>query len=132
MSNVNGMVLNAEQVLGSSVAILTAQRKLKEFKDGKSTEKIIGARFDVVSPIKCFDSFSVKIEGCELLNVSDEEIVECCATLNPIFVKFEGFKGKLYNGYNNSINVSCSAKNVTIVNREEAMSEIDKMLDGDN
>lgn len=116
MSNVNNIELNEQQVLGSPTVLLVGQRELREYANGKPTDKIIGMRFDVVSPAKCYEKFSVKIEGAKPLNVTDEAIAEACATEAAIRVRFENFKGKIYSGLNNTgVNVSCSATNIIVV-----------------
>lgn len=132
MSNISGIILNEQQVMGASIVCLTGQRHLKEYKDGKSTEKVLGVRFEVVSPAKCFANFSIKIEDGKLLDVTDTEIESACMGLNPIFVRFEGFRGKIYAGSNSSVNVSCSATGVSIVSQDEAMEYYENLaLGGD-
>ena len=113
------LTLTEQQVLGSPVVYLVGQRLLKEYQDGKVTDKVIGARFEVVSPAKCFEHFSVKIENANLFDISDEAIAEACASLKPILVQFIGFTGKLYNGFNNTVNISCSATGIEIVTQEK-------------
>ena len=118
MSNISSMVLTQEQVLGTSVLILVGQKLLREYKNNVVTDNIIGIRVEVVSPAKCFERFSVKIPGIELLDISDEAIAEACKS-NPIYVKFNGFTAKLYNGFNNTVNISCSATGIEIVTQEK-------------
>ena len=110
--------LNAEQMFGDNKVILVAQSELKEYVDGKSTDRVIGVKIKVSAPGACFENFNVKIEGGKFLNFTEEEIEEACATMNPIWVRFVGFQAKPYI-MNNNICYSCSASSVEVVDEDE-------------
>ncbi len=124
------ITLNQMSAFGGKTAILTGQEPMREYKDGKATGNTVGMTFSVVAHGTNFTAYSVKVEGAKPLNFSDEEIAEACASLNPIFVTFEGFKGKVYS-INNDTNASCTAKSVKVVSRDEALAELD-LFGGDN
>ena len=54
MAKVNGLILNEIQILGGETACLTGQRELREYVNGKVSDRIIGTRFDVVAHTKNF------------------------------------------------------------------------------
>lgn len=122
--NMKNFTLGANQVFGGEYAILTGQAPLKEYKDGKATDNVIGMKFSVSAFKNNFENVTVKVEGAKALDISDEEILQANATLQPIFVTLEGFQGKPY-ANNGGMQVSCSAKAVKIVPREEVMSDVD-------
>lgn len=117
--NLKNLKLSAEQVLGADTAILVEQKPLFEYKDGKKTDNQIGMRFDVIAFHNgSLASTSVKVEGISQLDVTDEEIIKANKSLDFYFVRFTGFEGKPYNS-NNGMAVSCSAKSVELVNRDD-------------
>lgn len=129
--NMNKLNLKMEQVFGGNSAILIGQAPLKEYKDGKSTDNVIGMRFSVACFKNCFDTVTVKVEGAKALNFTDDEIAEACATLNPMFVTFDGFQGKPYSSNSGGIALTCSAKTIRVISKDEALNELD-VFGGDN
>lgn len=113
----NEIALTAEQIFGTETVILTAQGEQYEYVDGKKTDKISGCRFTVVSPMRNFQTFNVKIEGGKLLSLTEEEIDEACSSMKPIWVNFVGFKAKPYTGIK-GIAYSCSAEAVKIADMD--------------
>ena len=99
--NMNKLNLKMEQVFGGNSAILIGQAPLKEYKDGKSTDNVIEMSFSA------------------------------CATLNPMFVTFDGFQGKPYSSNSGGIALTCSAKAIRVISKDEALNELD-VFGGDN
>lgn len=115
----NEITLTADQMFGKSDVILTAQTEQYEFKNGERTDKVTGIKVSVVSPMRNFQTFNVKIEGGKLLRLTDEEIDEACASMKPIWVHFSDFKAKPYASSNGKgIAYSCSASGVEIVEKD--------------
>lgn len=116
----NEIALTAEQMLGKEECILATQSEVYEYVNGEKTDKLKGIRVSVVSPMRNFQTFNVKIEGGKLLRLTDEEIDEACASMKPIWVRFTDFKAKPYASSNGKgIAYSCSASEVEIVDNNE-------------
>jgi len=116
----NKISLTADQILGTDKVIVTAQTEQYEYVNGERTDRITGIKVTVVSPMRNFQSFNVKIEGGKLLRVTDEEIDEACASMKPIWIRFNDFKAKPYASSNGKgIAYSCSASGVEIVESDD-------------
>ena len=116
----NEIVLTDEQIFGTKTVILTDQSEQFEYINGEKTEKLIGIRVSVVSPMRNFQTFNVKVEVARLMKLTDEEIDEACASMKPIWVRFTDFKAKPYASSNGKgIAYSCSASDVEIVEADE-------------
>lgn len=114
----NVVHFNDIQTFGCEIAILTGQQEQFKY-DGKvRTDERLGVSISVAAQGQCFAAYNVKIPNGQLLPVIDEEIADACATMRPIFVKFNGFKAKPY-PKDNRIAFSCSAESVEIVTESD-------------
>ena len=116
----NEITLTADQMFGTDKVILTGQSEQFEYANGEKTDKLKGIRVSVVSPMRNFQTFNVKIEGGKLLRLTDDEINEACANMKSIiWVRFTDFKAKPYASSNGKgIAYSCSASGVEIVEKD--------------
>lgn len=114
----NNVYFNELQLWESKAVILIGQQDQFKY-DGKvRTDERLGVSISVAAQGQCFAAYNVKIPNGQLLPVTDEEIADACATMRPIFVKFNGFKAKPY-PKDNRIAFSCSAESVEIVTESD-------------
>lgn len=92
MIKITDIQLTLEQVAHSTNVLLIDCKPVKEFVDGKPTDKIVAYNYVVVAPQNKFANFSVKIEGASSL-VSSEQIQ---SNGGNIEVTFSGFIGRFF------------------------------------
>ena len=75
---------------GKHNVILTGVSPIKEFADGKYTDKILGTYVDAVFPAHAFDKVTFAVDTINALSdITEEEIRTACETLKPLWICFQ-------------------------------------------
>lgn len=86
------IIVNEQQVTKGGPMLYIGGRPVKEFKDGKSTEKIVGYSYTIVCPSNKYEQFQLKVEQPQPL-LTPEELEAKGGTVK---VKVKGFEGRFY------------------------------------
>lgn len=101
--------LNKEIITNGGRMIATGARPAREFKDGKSTNKVNGLKVSVVLEGNNYDSLTVTVS-----NPVDTISAALATASGPVYVDFDGFSAKIYVIDGKGI-VSAKAESVHIV-----------------
>lgn len=105
-------------IMGADKVILAAVETLYEWVDKQRTEKVLGHRYTVVSPAKDWVSFDVRIDGPAGLSITPEELHRQNEAVRPVFVRFDGLAGKVWQDREKNLRFTCTASNITMIKKE--------------
>ncbi|WP_085833818.1 hypothetical protein [Clostridium merdae] len=91
MLRINQMIFTLQQIANSDTLLLTDFFPVKEFVDGKSTDKIVAYRYVCVCPMNKYEQIAIRIEQTEAI-LTPEEL----SSKGSIKVKPKGFEGRFY------------------------------------
>lgn len=111
MININKITLTLQQVAGADTILITGVRPMKEFQDGKQTDKVIGYNYSVVCPANKYEAFSIKIEQ-EKPTITQEELDAKGGTAKA---KVKAFEGKFYQNKSKDILFTAKATGIEII-----------------
>ncbi len=86
------MLVVENQVTKGGPMLCISVRQLKEFKDGKTTDKVIGYSYTVVCPSNRYEQLSIKVEQPQPV-ITQEEIDTKGGSVK---VKVKNFEGRFY------------------------------------
>lgn len=109
--NINKITINLQQVAGADTVLITDVRPVKEFQDGKQTDKIIGYSYSVVCPANKYEAFSIKIEQQQPAISLDE----LAAKGGTVKAKVKGFEGRFYQNKSKDVLFTAKATGIEIV-----------------
>lgn len=92
MITINKILLPLTLIAGSEIVLVTEVRPVREFLDGKSTDRIIGYRYTCVCPDNKFEQMLVKVE--EAAPAITQEMLDACG--GTVKAKPKGFVGRFY------------------------------------
>lgn len=111
MIEITKFIFSLLQVAGSEQVLLTGCLPIKDFVDGKPTDKIIGYRYTLVAPQNKYESFTVKVEQASPA-ISPEELEAKGGTVK---VKIKGFQGRFYRDRNKEYQFTAKAESVEVI-----------------
>lgn len=92
MISLNQIVITENQVTKGGQTICTNVRPVKEYKDGKPTDNVIGYNYTVVCPSNKYEQFSIKVEQQQPV-ITPEELESKGGSVK---VKVKNFEGRFY------------------------------------
>lgn len=111
MININKVIFTLAQVANSDIVFITEVRPVKEYQEGKPTEKILGYSYTVVCPANKFEAFIIKVEQQQPA-ITHQELESRGGTVKA---KVKGFQGKFYQNKNKEILFTARATEMEIV-----------------
>ena len=105
--DITKLSINLPAITKDKPAIVTAINPIKNYKDGRYTDEVVGFRVEAVATGNGYEKFSVNV--LEQPNILENE-------LGTVAVTFEKFEAKIYKDYkNNRYDISCKAQRVVII-----------------
>lgn len=115
------LVLTMIQVLGDDKAILVGVGDDMEYVNDKATGKRLGTKYTVVCPKAMYATVTVKVP--DAVPIATQEALAVAATTDtPMWVTFEGFKGRLY-AMRGEVGLTCRADKAVVVAPAPAKKE---------
>lgn len=111
MIKINQFVLNLQQIANGDTLLLTDIAPVKEFVDGKYTDKVIGFRYTCVCPQNKFEQISIRIEGVKPVITPEELSVK-----GTIKVKPKNFEGRFFRDRSGEYRLSAKAESLEVIN----------------
>lgn len=111
MITINKIKITLPQVAGADTVLITSVRQVKEFQDGKSTDKTIGYSYSVVCPSNKYEQINIKVEQAQPV-ITNEELEAKGGTVKA---KVKGFEGKFYQNKNKEVLFSAVATGIEVV-----------------
>lgn len=100
------------QVAKGENLIIVGVKPVKEFKDGKKTDNVIGYSYSVVCPSNHYEQFFIKVEQSQPV-ITPEELDAKGGAIKVKAVK--GFTGKFYQNGDKDILFSAKATDIEVI-----------------
>ena len=110
MIRIEDMKFSLEQIAKSEALFLTGVSPIKEFVDGKATNRVLGFRYQCVCPQNKFEHISIKVE--EKTPSVSAEMIEENGTLKITPVNFEA---KFYRDKNGTYQLTAKADKIEVI-----------------
>lgn len=111
MININQITINLQQVAKGEQLILVGVKPVKEFKDGKQTDTIIGYSYCVVCPQNKYEQLNIKVEQSQPI-ITQEEID---AKGGALKVKVKQFEGRFYQDSQKNVHFTAKAAGIEVL-----------------
>ncbi|MEK4206510.1 MULTISPECIES: hypothetical protein [Paenibacillus] len=110
MLKINNITFTLTQVANGDTLLCTDVSPVKEFVDGKSTDKIMGFRYSCVCPANKYEQISIKVEEATPTIAADE-----LAAKGTVKVKPKNFEGRFYRDRNGEYQFTAKATTLEVV-----------------
>lgn len=112
MIRFNQVIINdVKQVAKTDNLLMVGFKPVKEYIDGKLTEKVIGYNYTVVCPSNKYEQFNIKIEQIEPVIKPEELEVKGGA----VKVKVKGFEGRFYQDAQKNVLFTAKAAGIEVL-----------------
>lgn len=91
MIRINQIIFTLPQIANGDTLLLTDILPVKEFIDGKSSDKIIGFRYTCVCPLNKYEQITIRVEETKPV-ITNEEL----SAKGAVKIKPRGFEGRFY------------------------------------
>lgn len=111
MISLNQIIITEQQVTKGGPIICTSVRPVKEYKDGKPTDNIIGYNYTIICPSNKYAQIQLKIEQPQP-TITLEELE---AKGGSVKVKVKAFEGKFFQNPNRDVLFTAKATAIEVV-----------------
>lgn len=111
MIEITKIILPLTVVAGSDSVLITDVSQVKNFVDGKPTDKIWGYKYKVVCPSNKYCQFDIKIEQ-PTPTITPQELEAKGGTVKA---KLKGFIGKFYKNRNGEYQFTAKATGIEVI-----------------
>lgn len=111
MITVNKLKITLQQVANSDIILITGVREVKEFQDGRPTDRTVAYSYTVVCPANKYEQFNLKVEQKQPV-ITNEELE---ARGGAVKARVKGFEGKFYQNKNKDILFTAKAIGIEVV-----------------
>lgn len=110
MLKINQIIFTLQQIAHGDTLLLTDFFPVKEFIDGKPTDKIIAYRYVCVCPMNKYEQIAIRVEQAEPILTSEE-----LSSKGSLKVKPKGFEGRFYRDRSGEFQFTAKATTLEVV-----------------
>ena len=110
MKKIDNIKFSLVQIANSDQLLLVDIKPIKEYVDGKSTDKVIGYRYECVCPKNKFEKISIKVEESQPAISAEELEAKDTVTICP-----ENFEGRFYKDRSGEYQFTAKASRITVL-----------------